>query len=386
MTRIPPSDVVLSATELLYERFGETLRLTDPVLLPGDSQATVVRVRLAPNRVVSGRTLILKQLPAPREDDLEDNLAAEWDADFLREIVSYQFTTALPAQLRPGAQLLAHSLPQRMLILSDLGEGRTFGEILDSEDDGFRRRGLMAFAQALGRLHAATAERADDYAALVARAKAKHHVAPDMDVDRRILSGVDEAVARLEAAGLPCDFDHPQVAPAVATMVREARMLLTDPTLEAYTPFDLSPSNIHVSRDVRFLDFEWAGFRDATIDVAAVVAGFPLELNTHGVDRDEADAIIDAWISEIRTTWPNHAHQSMIRPHLVPAFVLWALLATSWFTDADAEHGVAGVYSPAERQGIAATWRYVASYAEDVDEVEVAAWARTCADVIASAS
>lgn len=74
----------------------------------------------------------------------------------LREIASYRYATALPTRSRPGPQLLAAELEERVLVLTDLGHGRSMVELLGSNDPDEVERGVSAWGQALGRMHAAT--------------------------------------------------------------------------------------------------------------------------------------------------------------------------------------------------------------------------------------
>src|SRR5690606_25300448 len=164
------ADVVSAAQQLLTKRMGAPVKLSDPIELSGSGRTTVLRVRVAENAYSLPRTLIVKQVRAAAEDPATGALApgvAGGDSAFLREAVSYQFTTSLGRDHRPGAYLVAHSLPDRLLILSDLGENAGMTAALRSGNKTTVRNALMAFAQALGRMHAATVGREADFVALL---------------------------------------------------------------------------------------------------------------------------------------------------------------------------------------------------------------------------
>ncbi len=129
------TEVVSAAQQLLTKRMGAPVKLSDPIELSGSGRTTVLRVRVAENAFSLPRTLILKQVrgaaPMPRNAGITPGVASI-DSAFLREAVSYQFTTALSREQRPGAYLIAHSLPDRLLVLSDLGENTSLTTVLRS--------------------------------------------------------------------------------------------------------------------------------------------------------------------------------------------------------------------------------------------------------------
>ena len=171
----PVSEVVAAAERLLTRRTGASVTLADPVDLGGSGRTIVLRVRVAENPFSLPRTLVLKQVRGdagrPRASTVDSD---EWigDADkaFLREAVSYQFATALATESRPGAELLASDLDAKLLVLSDLGDASPIGVLLEHSDADTVTNTLMAMAQALGRMHAATVGREEDFTALLRRA------------------------------------------------------------------------------------------------------------------------------------------------------------------------------------------------------------------------
>src|SRR5690606_40710317 len=44
----------------------------------------------------------------------------------------------------------------------------------------------------------------------------------------------------------------------------------------SFSPSDLCPDNVMINNDgARFLDYEWGGFRDATLDISYALVSFP---------------------------------------------------------------------------------------------------------------
>ena len=163
----PVSEVVAAAQRLLTRRTGASVTLVDPVDLGGSGQATVVRVRVSANPFQLPRTLVVKQV---RDNPVESSAAdGGGQSAFLREAASYQFANALATDSRPGPELLAYDLSARLLVLSDLGDASPITALLKHSDAASVTNSLMAMAQALGRMHAATVGREDDFAALLRR-------------------------------------------------------------------------------------------------------------------------------------------------------------------------------------------------------------------------
>ena len=133
------TSVVRAAEALLSHRAGSAVVLDDPEDLGGSGRTTVVRVRVAQNPLSLDRSLVIKALP-----EHEDPQA------FHREIASYKYATALPNESRPGPQLIASDTDLRIMVLSDLGHGRTMLEYLAGVDPVETSRAVSAWGQALG--------------------------------------------------------------------------------------------------------------------------------------------------------------------------------------------------------------------------------------------
>ena len=131
MSSLPSSEQIAAiARQLLSERYGEDVIFNDVAELTGSSSSVVLRAKVAPTAVLQQRSIVIKYSPASG-DPLDD-------AALIREVVSYQFTTALPEDVRPGPVLLAYDIDHRILVISDVGEADTFDHLLDIEDSSAR--------------------------------------------------------------------------------------------------------------------------------------------------------------------------------------------------------------------------------------------------------
>lgn len=312
------TSVVRAAEALLSHRAGSSVVLDDPEDLGGSGRTTVVRVRVAQNPLSLDRSLVIKVLPE------HENPQA-----FHREIAAYKYATALPNESRPGPQLIASDPDLRIMVLSDLGHGRSMLEFLDGTDPVETSRAVSAWGQALGRMHAATVGGEIDFLALVRRG-------PSGTEGRDILR--DETRRSVEALSGHAVALGVQVPARVIEALETAAALFDDGEHRAFSPSDVGPENIMLNDDgVQFMDYEWGGFRDATLDIAYAVVTMTAQLPARAAARatDLEVSMVDAWRSEVNPIWPALAHEREMQRKVLVARLLWVWLSTAWMLPAD---------------------------------------------------
>ena len=235
--------------------------------------------------------------------------------------MAYQFATSLSEEVRPGPVLLGYDTAQRILIISDLGDGRTLADLLQDADPETHVDLLRRLGRALGKMHAGTADDEDAFNVLFQRMtrsrknSANLQLLRDCLLSHRIRIGVEF----LENAGI----DIPGEVRFAATNVR-TRLLRGG--MRAFTPFDLTPDNIiQTGNSFHFLDYEWAGFRDVTFAVAFVVARFPVFLAAQPFNAAATEAFVDAWVSEVRGIWPSVEHPDTLQARITAGLIGWAM-------------------------------------------------------------
>lgn len=375
----PITEAVAAATELLTRRTGAPVTLVDPVDLGGSGRTVVLRVRVAENPFLLPRTLVIKQVrESAHESVARTGLGAGDDSAFVREAASYQFATALATDSRPGPSLIAYDLTERLLVLSDLGDSAPFATLLGQSDPAAVTNSLMALAQALGRMHAATVGREEDFGALLARAGVTQTGA-----------GLGDQVSAAEAAvpGLLADLGV-DVPASVTEAIGRANRLFGTGGLRAFSPSDLCPDNIIVNDEgVRFLDYEWGGFRDATLDIAYTVMSYPGCLCRLELSPERAEAMVEAWRAEVVGMWPHLADDAVLHAKLLDAQLIWAWLTTFWFVpDDDARNAALRRHNLSVPRAVALTtrWTILADYARSVGHTDLADFADDVRDALGS--
>jgi tRNA A-37 threonylcarbamoyl transferase component Bud32 len=321
-------EVVAAAQQLLAKRMGSPVKLSDPVELGGSGRTMVLRVRVSENSITLARTLIVKQVKgagAAKAGSAEPGVVSPESA-FCREAASYQFATALAREYRPGADLLAYDLSQKLLVLSDLGEGRRLTAVL-RENHPSRANALMAFAQAIGRMHSATVGREHDFTALLRRVGCQRQVDGIVQQAHAALAEVPELLRRQLNLSVPDE---------VMTEVRRSACLFGGGRFRAFSPSDLCPDNVIVNEHgVRFLDYEWGGFRDATLDIAYPLVAFPGCLCDHELSRETARQMVEAWRAQVVGVWPELADDHVLSRKILDARLMWVWMTTYWFLPGD---------------------------------------------------
>lgn len=306
-------EIIRAAADILTKRYGGEQQLVDVERLDGSGLADVFWARVVNNPFFQHRSVVVKHSPATG-----DELA---DAAFLRETVAYQFATSLSEEVRPGPVLLGYDTAQRILIISDLGDGRTLADLLQDADPETHVDILRRLGRALGKMHAGTADDEDAFNVLFQRMTRSRKNSANLQLlrDRLLSHRIRIGVEFLENAGI----DIPGEVRFAATNVR-TRLLRGG--MRAFTPFDLTPDNIiQTGSSFHFLDYEWAGFRDVTFDVAFVVARFPVFLAAQPFNAAATEAFVDAWVSEVRGIWPSVEHPDTLQARITAGLIGWAM-------------------------------------------------------------
>lgn len=307
-------DAVIAAERLLTARLGAEVRLADPEDLGGSGHSTVLRVRVAHNPFSLPRTLVLKHCTTDLPDDGVDQ--------FAQEAASCQLFTAMRAGERPGPELIASDAEQRLLVLEDLGRSGTVAEALNSTDAVRAEQALLAWARALGQMHASTWGREQDFAALQRRLGQPTVPDPLPEHTKASIRGLPAVLHATLGVETPDS--------AVDEALRVARQL-GGGRYRAFSPSDLGPDNAVVAgRTVRFIDFEGGGFRTVFMDVAQLRAPLPSSIVTHSVGEQMAQAMTAAWHGEVVGMWPELEDESLLANRLLDGDLGWTWLCTWW--------------------------------------------------------
>ena len=238
-----------AAEALLAHAWGERTEVRAAEAIWGRSH--VVRLHLR-----SGRTAVLK-----RRGGLKHGRRAR---GFGVELAALECLNAMPAPVAP--RLLGADPRAGILLMEDLAPGPSLADSLLAGTRERAQADLIAYARALGSLHAWSREQATG----LARLRARH--APGVPLDPGWAGGVERGRGPFLAAAAGLGV---AVAGAAAEMDELAPML-NAPGLPGLVHGDACPDNVRLTGGgCRVFDFERSGWGPVVLDAAYLLAPFP---------------------------------------------------------------------------------------------------------------
>ena len=180
------------------------------------------------------------------------------------ELAVLEYLNAMPVPVAP--RLLGADPDAGILLIEDLGPGTSLADSLLAGDHARAEADLVAYARALGALHAWSIGQPGDLAGLLAR------YAPGAPPGPAWLSAVEsgrdpflDAATRL---GVPTG--------GVAAEISGIAAMLTGTGYAGLVHGDACPDNVHLADGVcRIFDFETSGWGAVALDAAYLLAPFP---------------------------------------------------------------------------------------------------------------
>jgi Ser/Thr protein kinase RdoA (MazF antagonist) len=243
-----PDDEQRAAEALLTRAFGEPTvvqaveRLWD--------RGHVSRLHLA-----SGRAVILKRR------------RRQWPSSsqlFGDELAALDYLNAMPVPVAP--RLLGADAEAGLLLIEDLGDGATLADALMAAGRERVRAELVAYAQALGSLHAWSMGHAGE----AARLRARH--GPGVEAAPRwrdaVQRGKEPFLAAAATLGVASD--------GVAEEIDQVHRMIIGTSYLGLVHGDPCPDNVRpIGGGCRIVDFEHAGWGPVAYDAAYLLAPFP---------------------------------------------------------------------------------------------------------------
>ncbi|HTZ29540.1 MAG TPA: aminoglycoside phosphotransferase family protein [Streptosporangiaceae bacterium] len=204
----------------------------------------VVRLELA-----GGRSAVLKRRRHPQDDAR--------GRSFERELAALDLLNGMPVPVAP--RLLGADAAAGILLIADLGQDVSLADSLLTAGRERAEADLIAYARALGSMHAWTMQRADEPASRVMEEPAWLTV---------IANGKKPFLAAAALMGLPID--------GVASDIDQVTVTLRGTGDLGLVHGDPCPDNVLVAGGAcRIVDFEAAGWGAVVLDVGYLLAPFP---------------------------------------------------------------------------------------------------------------
>jgi hypothetical protein len=200
-------------------------------------------------------------LKRARVEDYRPEDADSWPAQGLfRDWAGLQFLGETAGEVTGCPRFYGGDRDAGFVLMEDLGTGESLADRLLHGTAQNAEEGLLLLAGVLGRMHAATSGREEEYL------RVRGALSSWEDPDRvRMANGVRESRQKTEEA---CAAIGVPVGPAFAADVETiARALESPGPFLAYTHGDPCPDNTLVKGDgLRLFDYEFGGYRHALVD------------------------------------------------------------------------------------------------------------------------
>jgi aminoglycoside phosphotransferase (APT) family kinase protein len=250
------AEPVLSAAEadvaagVLASAWGERTEIRTAELIW--NRRHIVRLHLG-----DGHSVVLKRRGDQRPQGGQDR-------SFGAELAVLEYLNAMPVPVAP--RLLGADPDAGILLIEDLGPGTSLADSLLAEDRARAEADLVAYARALGALHAWSIGRPGNLAGLWARYA---HGAPPgpawLGAAERHRDVFLEVVARLD---VPAD--------GVTGEISQMTAMLAGTGYAGLVHGDACPDNVHLAGGVcRIFDFETSGWGCVALDATYLQAPFP---------------------------------------------------------------------------------------------------------------
>ena len=248
--KFPNLDALLERAALLLRKGGGgSVLLSDPIVVKDGRRNRVVRCRV-PSAESGFSSVMIKQIKEEGQRGFSD-----W--------AGLAFLSELPEAAGLVPRFCGGDIANRFFVMEDLGTGNPLQKFLTGTDSAAAQAALRSLASQMGRLHAVTLGKQEQFAAIRA-------ALPENDGlgrEREARQWLDNRI-KIEAWFQVLDCVIPAGFEACLRFISE-RYRQPDDFL-AFTHGDPAPSNNHFSDGCAWLlDFEYGGFRHALYDLTA---------------------------------------------------------------------------------------------------------------------
>ena len=265
------SELTAPVEAVLSEYFGTVVRLDRLVVIKKSDRSEVARCYVVaatdlPRSVVIKRVLPLENDVFEPANSNDENRALGLSNDW----AGAQFLTRVGGDDSPGPKVYGGDKGAGIIVLEDLGAGDTLADLLLGGDRAAAEAALISFSETLGRMHAFTIGRVDEYAALHGTLAKESSASKPWLARHNFEDRVRNFKQACDAFGVAVTAPFENELGVVAARIHEPGPFL------AYIHGDPCPDNALYSHGiVRLVDFEFGGFGHALLDATYGRMPFP---------------------------------------------------------------------------------------------------------------
>ncbi len=335
-----------AAETILTNAWGGPVRLSAPELLrkPG-YRNQIVRFTVADASPNSPTTVIVKIAQSTAEEpynaESDNNKGSAWR---LRNDASGNtFLNRVSADASPLSGVCwGGDVGAGLFALEDLGKPNSLADAMQQNDPAVLRDALFRYAKGLGKLHAATIGRENEFFKLrAAEFGGTSAVREPMGEQLHAYARDFCEIAEAQGVAIPSAW-HEEIKVVAELMDNPGPYL-------AFTPGDTCPDNHRLMEDgsFRFFDFEFAAFRHALLDAAYLCVPFPTCWCVNRLPSDLAGDLIKAYRAELAPACPDAHDDRQFMVTLAAACAHWTTATLAWSAkgaiEKDGDWGIATV-------------------------------------------
>jgi hypothetical protein len=294
----------------------------EPLDASGRSRVFRCQLENAPQDAVT--SVILKQVQGnddhPYDPENAESHSPAWR--FFNDWAGAEFLSSLRTDAPLAARFYGGGRALGFILLEDLGPGDSLAELLKGSDATEARAGMLALAQALGTMHAATAGKVQEYAALRARLGGGEASQARPSTVRQDWLRVREAAAPF---GLAASAQEDAELEAVAAELNSPGPFL------AFTHSDPCPDNNRwQDGELRLLDFEFGQLRHALVDGVYGRVPFPTCWCLGRLPVDLPGEMERIYRTALLAGVPEASEDVRFHTALTAACAHWTAVTTAW--------------------------------------------------------
>ncbi len=314
-----PLTLVAVAEQVLTNSLNGVVRLAAPEPLDASPRSTVYRCAVLAAPHGAPVSIIVKR--AGGEGETYNSNATDGPAVRLfNEWAGLQFLDRLAGDASPAARFYGGDRAAGLVVLEDLGAGGRLDGILLGDEPVVAERALIGLATTLGRMHALTAGRTEEY----------YHLRASLGPMERDIASYDWLTPRFRdmAAALGVALQ-----PGTADDLETLRSTLRDPgPFLAYTHADACPDNcVYADGVVRLFDFEGGYIRHALLDGVFARMRFPSCWCAGQLPAYLPPRMEQAYRTALARGCPAAADDTLFYRAVVEACVYWLITFDRWY-------------------------------------------------------
>ena len=276
-----------------------------------DSPHTVLRA------VVHGgeglpESIVIKQLPPEARFGARKRAMSEW--------AGLEFSGAIAGAVEFAPRFLGGDADKLLIILEDLGDAPSLDHILRHGDRAAARQTLLDYGDFLGEFHGAAAGRELVFMSIQQRLKAE---TPPNDSSIDIRDRLAQFRAAFSPLNVRLDAVQDEITAASAAM-HDAHPYRT------FQHHDAGPHNILVTeKGLRLVDFEFAQFDNALLDMTAVRLAFPPFGKGRLLPAEAIEGFENSYRQAVSRAIPEMAEDEFYQLTVEQACVQWIVSKTA---------------------------------------------------------